>query len=154
LSPGCGKLSDLTVPEGSSSTPDKVRAEEMLRALYEHAMQVMGGQPASSVRELIHPHAEMRLFVSFRKPVHGRAAVVRALETGLGATVFRATVLRIEWLDDVTSLTHGHARYALERGGTAEGDAYWLGEFRDGLIWRVQAFESEAAARQAYGADR
>jgi hypothetical protein len=138
------------VSQSSTATPDKARKEEMLRVLYEHAMHVMGGQPAASVRELIHPDAEMRLFVSFRKPIHGRAAVVRALEAGLGAVVFRGNVSRIEWLDDDTSLTCGHARYALEQGGSTEGNAYWLGEFRDGLIWRVDAFETEQAARRAY----
>jgi hypothetical protein len=122
----------------------------MLRALYGHTVRVLAGQPSSSVRELIHPNAEMRLFVSFRRPLYGRAAVVRALETGLGAAVFRVDISHIEWLDDVTSLTFGHAHYALENGGSTDGNACWLGEFRDGLIWRVEAFETEAAARQAY----
>ena len=31
----------------------------------------------------------------------------------------------------------------LRLGGHAEGNVYWLDEFRDGLIWRVQAFLHE-----------
>jgi hypothetical protein len=122
----------------------------MLRALYGHTVRILDSRSSSNVREVIHPNAEMRLFVSFRRPLHGRAAVLRALETGLGAAVFQVDISHIEWLDDVTSLTFGHAHYALEHGGSTNGDVCWLGEFRDGLIWRVEAFETEAAARQAY----
>jgi hypothetical protein len=138
------------MPQQASSTAARARAEEMLRTLYEHAIRVMGGQPASSVRQLIHPEAEMRLFASFRKPVRGRTAAVRALEAGLGAAVFKASISHIEWLDDVTSLTFGHARYALEQGGSTEGNVCWLAQFRDGLIWQVEAFETEEEARRSY----
>ena len=122
----------------------------MLLALLAHVRHVMGEGSSAEVRDLIHPQAEMRLFVSFRKPLRGRAAVVDALEHGRAAVVFRAGDLRFEWLDDVTVLGLGHAQYALEQGGTVERDVCWLNEFRDGLVWRVEAFETEHAARHAY----
>ena len=102
------------------------------------------------VSSLIHENAQMRLLVSFGKLLEGREAVVEALANGWAADTFRARVLRFEWLDDSTSLTFAHARYALESGGFAEGNVYWLDELRNGRIWRVQAFKDEADARQAY----
>lgn len=138
------------MPEHGVAGPDRREAETMLRAFYEHVMQVLAGRATGRVRETIHPDAEMQLLVSFGKPLRGRAAVVDALERGPGAVVFRARIERFEWLDEVTALAFGRARYALEDGGIRDGDVCWLGRLRDGLIWRVQAFTREADARQAY----
>ena len=63
----------------------------------------------------------MRLLVSFGQPLHGRAAIVAALEKGREAAIYRARVHRFEWLDEHTLLTFAFARYALEGGGFAEG---------------------------------
>lgn len=128
---------------------DRAKAEEMLVALLAYVRHVMGGS-SEEVRKLVHPQAEMRLLVSFRKPLRGRAAIVNALERGQAAIVFRAGDLRFRWLDDATVLSFGHARYATEGGQIAEGDICWLSVFRDGLIWRVQAFDTEEAARSTY----
>jgi hypothetical protein len=108
----------------------------------------------SAIASLIHEEAEMRLLVSHGRLVHGRDAVVEALTQGWAADTFRAHVDRFEWLDDQTSLTFARARYALEGGGLAEGKVFWLDELRDGMIWRVEVFKSEADARQAYAASR
>jgi hypothetical protein len=118
----------------------------MLRAMHEHE----GGAPLGAVAELIHPEAEMRLLVSFNRPLRGRDAVVEALERGRQAAIYRAQVERFEWLDDQTVLTTARARYALEQGGFAEGRVFWLDEFRDGKIWRVRNFKQEADARAAH----
>jgi hypothetical protein len=118
----------------------------MLRAMHEHE----GGAPLGDVAELIHPEAEMRLLVSFNRPLHGRDAVVEALERGRQAAIYRAQIERFEWLDDETVLTSARARYALEQGGFAEGRIFWLDEIRDGKIWRVRNFRQEADARAAY----
>jgi hypothetical protein len=119
----------------------------MLRAMHEHE----GGAPLGDVADLIHPEAEMRLLVSFNRPLRGRDAVVEALERGRQAAIYRAQVERFEWLDDETVLTSARARYALEQGGFAEGRVFWLDEFRDGKIWRVRNFRQEADALAAYG---
>jgi hypothetical protein len=119
----------------------------MLRAMHEH---VRAADPIEPIAETIHPDAEMRLLVSFGKPLRGRASVVEALENARQATVYLAQVRRFEWLDEQTSLTTAQARYPLEAGGWAEGNVHWLDELRDGLIWRVQAFRTEAEARRAY----
>jgi hypothetical protein len=122
------------------------RAETMLRALHEHSTP----EPMDEIASFIHPDAEMRLLVSFGEPLQGRAAIVAALEKGREASIYRARVLRFEWLDDSTVLSSGFARYALEGGGFAEGNVWWLDELRDGLIGGVTVFRSEEGARRAY----
>jgi hypothetical protein len=122
------------------------RAEVMIRALHEHST----GEPTDEIATFIHEDAEMRLLVSFGKPLYGRAAVLNALERGREAEFYRARVHRFEWLDERTLLTFALARYALEGGGFAENNVYWLDEFRGGLIWRVTVFQSEKEARRAY----
>jgi hypothetical protein len=126
--------------------PDRSKAEAMLRAMHEHE----GGAPLGDVAAMIHPDAEMRLLVSFNRPLRGRDAVIEALERGRQASIYRAQVERFEWLDDETVLTSARARYALEQGGFAEGRVFWLDELRDGKIWRVRNFKQEAEARAAY----
>jgi hypothetical protein len=122
----------------------------MVRQLLEHVTDVLGEESTAGTRELIHPYAEMRLLVSFRRLIRGRAAVVDALEQGRAAVVFRARISEFAWLNDVTVLGFGHARYLLEDGEVVEGDVCWLTEFRNRLLWRVHAFDSEAGARRAY----
>jgi hypothetical protein len=129
-----------------SSSVDKATAEAMLRAMHEH----QGGTSTTDIERFIHPRAEMRLFVSFNRPLRGRDEVIEALERGRQAAIFRAQVERFEWLDEETSLTFARARYALEQGGYAEGRVVWLDEIRDGMIWRVRNFKHEADARAAY----
>ena len=122
------------------------RAEMMLRGLHEHSTD----ESMDEVATFIHPKAEMRLLVSFGKPLRGRPAIVAALEKGREAAFYRARVNHFEWLDDHTLLTFAFARYALEGGGFAEGNVYWLDELHEGLIWRVTVFRSEDEARRAY----
>jgi hypothetical protein len=122
----------------------------MVRLLLEHVRDVLGEESTVGTREVIHPYAEMRLLVSFRKLLSGRAAIVDALEQGRAAVVFSAHVRGFAWLADVTVLSFGHARYLLEDGEVVEGEVWWLTEFRDRLLWRVHAFDSEAGARRAY----
>src|SRR5713101_1092679 len=134
--------------EPTSMHPDRAAVETMLRTMHEHQADA----PIDELSDLIHPDAEMRLLVSFGRPLVGRTAVLTALERGREAHMFRANVLRFEWLDETTVLSFARARYALENGGMAEGRVFWLDQVRDGLIWRVEAFKSEAAARQTHGA--
>jgi len=122
----------------------------MVRLLVEHVRGVLGKESTAGIREVIHPHAEMRLLVSFGRLLGGRAAIVEALEQGCAAVAFRAHVRGFDWLDDVTVLSFGHARYLLEDGEVVEGDVCWQTEFREGLLWRVHAFDSEADARRSY----
>ncbi|HEX3456115.1 MAG TPA: hypothetical protein VHS03_15950 [Gaiellaceae bacterium] len=126
----------------------------MLLSLLGYVRDVMGNQANSDVRPLIHPQAEMRLLVSLGRPLRGRARVVDALESGRSAVLFRAGDIAFEWLDMTSVLGFGHARYAREDGEIVERDVCWLCEFKDGLVWRVQAFDTEKAARQAYAGPR
>jgi hypothetical protein len=122
----------------------------VLRALHEHSTD----EPIELIEPLIHPDAEMRLLVSHGELLRGRQEIVKALEYGRAAETFRALVRRFEWLDDSTSLTSAHARYALAGGGMAEGQVFWLDELRDGMIWRVRVFKSDADARDTYERER
>lgn len=131
---------------------DRATAEEMLRALLAHVRHVLG-ESSADVRNLIHPNAEMRLLVGYRRLLIGRGAAIDALERGRAAVVFKTSDIRFEWVDETTVLAFARARYSLEDGTIVERDVCWLNEFRDGLVWRVQAFDNEDAARQALGGD-
>ena len=139
----------LAVPSEAGSAAILVW-EGMVRLLLEHVRDVLGKESTVGTREVIHPYAEMRLLVSFRKLLRGRAAIVDALEQGRAAVVFRAQVRGFDWLDDVTVLSIGRARYLREDGGLVEGEVRWLTEFRDRRLWRVHAFDSEAGACRCY----
>src|SRR5262249_13340248 len=108
-------------PDGLTTIPvvgarlDRTAAEELLRAMHEHTTE----DTIQHITPLIHEDAQMRLLVSFGKLLEGREAVVDALAGGWAADTFRARILRFEWLDESTSLTFAHARYALESGGFA-----------------------------------
>jgi len=133
-----------------SSSNDRAALEARLRSMHEHEI----GAPTDAIAASIHPQAKMRLLVSFGRLVRGREAVLEALGSGRQAAIFRARVERFEWLDENTVLSFARARYALEKGGYAEGRVVWLDRFRDGLIWHVQAFTQESDARRAYEAIR
>ena len=132
------------------SSNDRAALEAKARAMHEHEI----GAPTDAIAASIHPQAKMRLLVSFGRLLRGREAVLEALGSGRQAAIYRARVERFEWLDENTVLTFARARYALEQGGYAEGRVVWLDQFRDGLIWHVQAFTQEAEARKAYEAMR
>jgi hypothetical protein len=59
----------------------------------------------------------------------------------------------MEWLDMDTLLVSANARYAIAEGGVSTSRIWWLDEFRDGLLCRVQAFKAESEARNEYRAD-
>lgn len=120
----------------------------MLRVMHEH----LRDDRLDGLASAIHPQAEMKLLVSLREPLRGRAAVIEALQQGRRAAMYRGEVRRFEWLDEQTVLTFGRARYGLADGGHADGRVFWLDELRDGMIWRVEAFLREADARRAYEA--
>jgi hypothetical protein len=126
--------------------PNMSRQEAMVRALHEHWIE----NPIDLITPYIHPDAEMRLLVSYGELVRGRDEVARAMQEGLAAAPWRAEVDRIEWLDAETALTSGYARYPLQGGGFGEGKVFWLDRLRDGMVWRVRVFRSEAEARQTY----
>jgi hypothetical protein len=71
-------LGAMAMGDGSSA-PNRSAEEAMVRAMHEH---IKAAEPIDPIAETIHPDAEMRLLVSFGKPLHGRAAVVEALDRG------------------------------------------------------------------------
>jgi hypothetical protein len=105
--------------------------------------------PPDRIAALIHEDAEMTLFANHLRPLRGRRTIMAGLARGRDAEIYQAEVERCELLGDNVLLVTGQARYALDRG-IGVSRVWWLDEFRDGLLWRVQAFRTEAAARQAY----
>jgi hypothetical protein len=99
---------------------------------------------------LIHEDAEMSLVMTHFRPVRGRTAIMDALYEERESVLYDATVESQEWLDPDTLLARGQVRYAAEERGIAHTTIWWIDEFRDGLLWRVQAFRNEASARRAY----
>jgi hypothetical protein len=101
------------------------------------------------IAALIHEDAEMVLLSNRLQPLRGRQRIMAALARGREAEIYHAEVERCELLDDDVLLVIGQARYALADNGIGVSRVWWLDEFRDGLLWRVEAFRTEAAARQA-----
>jgi len=129
---------------------DRATLESRLRGMHEHE----GRAPVEEIASFIHHECRMRLLVSFGRLLRGRHAVLEALAEGREAAIYDARLERFEWLDETTVLSFGRARYALEQGGYAEGRVVWLDQFRDGLIWSIQAFMREDDARREYAAMR
>ena len=104
------------------------------------------------IAALIHEDAEMTLLANNLRPLQGRAAIMEGLARGREAEVYQAEVEHCEALDLGVLLVSGQARYALHDNGIGVSRVWWLDEFRDGLLWRVRAFRTEASARHAFGA--
>lgn len=124
----------------------KIVMEAAARRFHEHQTQ----DPLSSLADLVHDDAEMTLLINHLEPLRGRQAIMAALERGREADYHRAHIERVEWLDDNVVFLSGQARYAGSNGGISNSRVWWLDEFRDGLLWRAQAFMTEAEARAAY----
>jgi hypothetical protein len=105
--------------------------------------------PPERIAAMMCEDAEMKLLVHHLKPLRGRRAIMVALAEGREAELYSAEVERCESLDEDTLLVFGQARYALQEGGVAHSSVWWVDRFRDGLLWRVEAFTSEDAARAA-----
>lgn len=126
--------------------PD-ARLEETARRFHQH----QADEPLDVLAELIHEDARMTLLVNRLRPVEGRDAIIAAVGEGRDALLYSARVDSCEWAADGIVLLHGQARYVTDGGGTTVAQVWWVDEFRDGLLWRAEAFTSESAAREASG---
>jgi len=95
----------------------------------------------------------MTLVMTHFRTVHGRDAIVEALYHRRESLLYSARVEGADWLDDHTLLVRGQVRYAEQEGGLIQSTIWWVDQFRDGLLWRVQAFRNEASARSAHRAE-
>jgi SnoaL-like protein len=105
---------------------------------------------ADRIAALIHEDAEMTLLANYLRTTRGRRAIMAALARGREAEIYQAEVEQCELLSDDILLVRGQARYALDDSGVGVSRVWWLDEFRDGLLWRVEAFRTEQAALDAY----
>jgi hypothetical protein len=125
-----------------------VELEELARTFHERQLD----EPLERLAQLIHEDAEMALVVNEFRPVRGRDRIIESLAGARNRMIYSARVEGCESLDPATVLLRGQARYALDRG-LATSAVHWLDRFRDGMLWRVDAFRTEAEARAAYEAD-
>jgi hypothetical protein len=125
--------------------PSKNAIEAAVRRFHEHQTQ----DPLSHLADLVHEEAQMTLLINHLEPLRGRQAIVAALERGREADYHRAHIERVEWLDDGVLFLSGQARYAHRDGGISNSRVWWIDELRDGVLWRVRAFMTEAEARSA-----
>src|SRR5579872_1950412 len=91
--------------------------------------------------EFVHPEAEFSLLPFHGETVRGREAIARRLNSWK-LKFYRPRVLDLWRLDDSTVLVKGTAVYPLAGHGQAAGQAFWLDQIRDGLVWRVRGFTS------------
>jgi len=102
------------------------------------------------IAALIHEDAEMTLLANYLRTLRGRRSIMAALARGRDAEIYQAEVERCELVGPDILLVRGQARYALDDGGVGVSRVWWLDEFRDGLLWRVEGFRTEQAALDAY----
>jgi hypothetical protein len=121
------------------------RLEAIARRFHERQLE----DAPERIAELIHSEAQMALVVNDFRSVRGRDQIVAELSAARKRMIYSARVERCEKVDESTLLLRGQARYAVDRGLT-HSTVCWLDIFRDGLLWRVHAFRTEAQARAAY----
>jgi hypothetical protein len=126
-----------------------VNSQEALEAAARRFHEHQDSDSLDRLGELMQPDAQMTLLVNRLQPVSGRSKILEAIGQGRGALLYRAWVDRFKWLDDATVMVYGQARYAGRPGSWSCSNVRWLDEFRDGLLWRVEAFTSKEAAEEA-----
>jgi hypothetical protein len=135
------RLSDLAVP----AKADFDGLEATARRFHERQLE----DPPDRIAALIHEDAEMTLLANYLRRLRGRRAIMAALARGRDAEIYQAEVEHCELLTPEIVLVRGQARYALDDDGIGVSRVWWVDEFRDGLLWRVEAFRTERAALDA-----
>ena len=128
---------------------DSLKLEGLARHFHERELE----EAPERIGQLLHEDAEVRLLVNRLRPLRGRNAIIETLSRVREAWIYSARVETAQWLDERTLLLSANARYAVEDGGISTSRIWWLDEFQDGLIRRIQAFNTEAEARLAYRAN-
>jgi hypothetical protein len=136
------RMSDLTVRDVLGVQ----ELEATARRFHERELE----DRADRIAALIHEDAEMTLLANHLRTIRGRRAIMAALARGRDAEIYQAEVEQCELLSDDILLVRGQARYALDDSGVGVSRVWWLDEFRDGLLWRVEAFRTEQAALDKY----
>jgi hypothetical protein len=134
--------SELAPGSGSAQLED---ASAIARRFHERQLE----DRPDLIAALIHEHAEMTLFANHLRPLRGRAEIMDALARGREAEIYQAEVERCEVVIPDVLFVRGQARYALDDNGIGVSRVWWLDEFREGLLWRVQGFRTEGPARAA-----
>jgi hypothetical protein len=136
------RMSDLTVRDVLGVQ----ELEATARRFHERELE----DRADRIAALIHEDAEMTLLANHLRTIRGRRAIMAALARGRDAEIYQAEVEQCELLSDDILLVRGQARYALDDSGVGVSRVWWLDEFRDGLLWRVEAFRTEQSALDKY----
>ena len=136
------RISDLAVPSALGSQDLAATA----RRFHERQLE----DRPDRIAALIHEDAEMTLLANYLRTLRGRRSIMAALARGREAEIYQAEVEQCELLSRDILFVRGQARYALDDSGVGVSRVWWLDEFRDGLLWRVEAFRMEQAALDAY----
>jgi hypothetical protein len=127
------------------SDPDRAALEAAARRFHERQL----ADPPAELAKLIHADAEMALVVTDLTPLRGRDEIREALQAARTKGTYSARVYKTDWLDSATLLLSGQAGFT-NRAGYSSSSVWWLDEFKERLLWRVQAFRTEQEAREAY----
>jgi hypothetical protein len=120
--------------------PAATAFEALARRFHEYEF----GDPLDGLADLVHPEARMSFLRHGLGPLEGRAAIVAEVTQSREARFYRATVSGFEWIDEWTLLVTGRARYVWsESGGITDSRVWWVDEFLEGMLWRIDVFTSE-----------
>jgi hypothetical protein len=133
-----------------AAAPELQDLEATARRFHERQLE----ERAERIAALIHEDAEMTLLANCLRTLRGRRAIMAALARGRDVDIYQAEVDHCEALGPEVLLVRGQARYALDDNGIGVSRVWWLDEFHDGLLWRVEAFRTEQAALDAYESRR
>jgi ketosteroid isomerase-like protein len=102
-----------------------------------------------SLRDLFHPDARIELAATGPR-IFSPDEAVAEFEHGSENPAFAAIPAETAPINDEAVIVRGSLRTSDARGGHALSQHAWLYIERDGLLYRMRAFESEARARTAY----
>jgi len=119
--------------------PSELPLEAAARRFHEYQTDA----PIDRLAGLIHDDAQMTLFVNRLRPLSGKPAILSAIGRGRDALLYSARVFRCHLVDERAVAVYGQARYCPDDRSSTIRDVFWLDEFRDGLLWRVDGFISE-----------
>jgi ketosteroid isomerase-like protein len=102
----------------------------------------------ATLRDLYHEDARLRTVAA-----HGRIVgpdELMSVFEGLEQTAYHIGEATIEAIDDDAVVVSAHLRYPLEQSGIGYASKSWLLTFKDGLVYRTDAYGSMEKARLAY----
>ena len=125
--------------------PTNTRLEAVARRFHTYEF----GDPLNELAGLVHPDARMSFLGDGLGPLEGRQEIVAELTQSREAKLYSATIERCEWIDQWTLLLTGRVRYVPSAGGgLTDATVWWVDEFLDGMLLRIDVFTSADAVKE------